>query len=99
MLINFVYKTLGTTYFILQSNVLFSLLAMGIGNTVLLKKNLLINLFVIILQKMLLTKNTVQVENTGETDVNLGGYQLLCVSDGVETNYKFTRSHKVNNSA
>ena len=43
--------------------------------------------------------NTVKVENTGETDVNLGGYQLLCVSDGVETNYKFTRSHKVNNSA
>ena len=97
MLINFVYKTWGTTYFILQSNVLLSLLAMG--NTVLLKKNLLINLFVIILQKMLLTKNTVKVENTGETDVNLGGYQLLCVSDGVETNYKFTRSHKVNNSA
>ena len=97
MLINFVYKTWGTTYFILQSNVLLSLLAMG--NTVLLKKILLINLFVIILQKMLLTKNTVKVENTGETDVNLGGYQLLCVSDGVETNYKFTRSHKVNNSA
>jgi len=40
-------------------------------------------------------KNCIQVENTGETDVNLGGFQLLCVSDGVETNYKFTRTHKI----
>jgi len=40
-------------------------------------------------------KNCIQVENTGETDVNLGGYQLMCSSEGVETNYKFTRSHKI----
>jgi len=40
-------------------------------------------------------KNCIKIENTGEEEVSLGGIQLRCVSAGIESSYKFTRSHKI----
>jgi len=40
-------------------------------------------------------KNCVKVTNTGEDEKSLAGHVLKCQSDGLESFYKFTRSHKI----
>jgi len=40
-------------------------------------------------------KNNVQITNTGADEQNLGGLVLKCQSEGLESQYKFTRAHKV----
>jgi len=40
-------------------------------------------------------RNSVKLTNKSEEEFSLGGHTLKCLSDGVESYYKFTRSHKV----
>merc|ERR1719312_759020 len=45
------------------------------------------------------SKNHVKITNTGEEEMSLSGLTLKCESEGVESIYKFTRTHKVQGGA
>jgi len=41
------------------------------------------------------SKNGIKLSNTSDDEISLGGHTLKCLSDGMESYYKFTRSHKI----
>jgi len=41
------------------------------------------------------SKNCIKLTNAGDDDISLAGHSLKCLSDGMESYYKFTRSHKI----